>query len=69
MKKLVTKPGHPPQTNYQQLILTCVDSDVFDESCCASGRIVAVAALELPVIGPLKTIHQDPRTVLQGHVH
>lgn len=42
------------------LTLTCVDSDVLDESCCASGGIVAVAALELPVIGPLKTIHQDP---------
>lgn len=42
------------------LTLTCVDSDVLDESCCASGGIVAVAALELSVIGPLKTIHQDP---------
>lgn len=42
------------------LALTCVNTDVLDESCCASGGIVAVAALELPIIGPLETIHQDP---------
>lgn len=65
----VTEPCHPIRSNYQQVSLTCVDSDVFNESCSASGRVVAVAALELPVIGPLKTIHQDPWTVLQGHVH
>lgn len=40
--------------------LTCVNSNVFNESCCASGSIVAVAALELAIIGPLETIYQDP---------
>lgn len=41
-------------------MLTCVNADVLNESCCASGGIVAVAALEFSIIGPLKTIHQDP---------
>lgn len=45
--------------------LSCVNSDVLNESRSASGCIVAVAALELAVVGPLKTIHQDPRAVLQ----
>lgn len=40
--------------------LSCVNSDVLNESCCASRGIVAVAALELSVIRPLKTVHQDP---------
>jgi len=52
----------------EPLTLTRVNSDVLDEPRRASGRVVAVAALELAVIGPLKTIHQDPRAVLQGHV-
>lgn len=42
---------------------------MFNESSCASGGIGAVAALELPIIGPLKTIYKDPRTVLQGDIH
>lgn len=37
-----------------------MNADVLDESRCASGCVVAVAALELPVIGPLKTIDEDP---------
>lgn len=50
-------------------MLTCVNADVLNESCCASGGIVAVAALEFSIIGPLKTIHQDPWAVLQWHVN
>lgn len=49
--------------------VTCVNSDVFNEPSCASGSIIAVATLQLPIIGPLKTIDKDSRTVLQGDVH
>lgn len=44
-----------PETKVSSL--TRVNSDVLNESRCASGSIVAVAALELAIIGPLKTIH------------
>lgn len=40
--------------------LTCVNSDVFNESRCASGGIVAVAALEFSIVSPFEAIHQDP---------
>lgn len=48
---------------------TCMNSNVLNESCCASRSIVAVAALQLAIIGPLKTINQDPWAVLEGHIH
>lgn len=37
--------------------LSCMNSDVLNESCCAPGGIVTVTALELPIIGPLKAIN------------
>lgn len=49
--------------------LSCVNTDVLNKSCCAPGGIVAVATFKLPIIGPLKTIYQDPWAVLQWHVH
>lgn len=48
--------------------LTCVDADVLDEAGRASGGVVAVATLELPVVSPLKAVHQDPRAVHQRGV-
>lgn len=57
-RHLGNQPSHRYLPENKRSTLTCVNSDVFNESCCASGGIVAVAALELPVVGPLKTIHQ-----------